>query len=253
MKLTFAGHSTVICETPLSVVISDPLITNRVMGLKLKVPVCIPSDIPERVSVVLISHAHNDHLHIPSLKKINSEALVITPPECSKYIRKAGLRNVVELNWYESHSSGDVEITSVPVNHVKGRYFSCGKSGVAGYIISSGGKNVMLSGDIDVGPVKYIEEISQKFSLDVIFLPIGGMKSVEWYEKRNNKKGVHIAPGQAYEIFKKSGSKILVPLHWGSLSVSSENFDAAPKRLLEIAADERVKILYQGEVMELEH
>src|SRR4051794_22728125 len=62
----FLGHSTVRVELAGRTVLTDPLLGHGVGPLRRVVPLPDPSTWAG-VDVVLISHLHNDHLHLPSL------------------------------------------------------------------------------------------------------------------------------------------------------------------------------------------
>ena len=49
------------------------------------------------VDLVLLSHVHVDHLHLPSLKRLRPSARVLTPMGSAKLLRKAGFTDVTEI------------------------------------------------------------------------------------------------------------------------------------------------------------
>ena len=69
MRLTFLGHSTVRVEIGGRVVLTDPLLTGRVGPLRRIGPSPAP-DAYADADLVLISHLHGDHLHLPSLRRL---------------------------------------------------------------------------------------------------------------------------------------------------------------------------------------
>ena len=73
MRLTFLGHSTVRVEIGGRVVLTDPLLTGRVGPLR-RIGPCPDRAAYADVDLVLISHLHGDHLHLPSLRLLPSSA-----------------------------------------------------------------------------------------------------------------------------------------------------------------------------------
>jgi L-ascorbate metabolism protein UlaG (beta-lactamase superfamily) len=65
-RLTWLGHSTVLLELSGTRLLTDPVLRSRVVHLRRRAPE--PAD-PGALDAVLISHAHRDHLDLPSLVK----------------------------------------------------------------------------------------------------------------------------------------------------------------------------------------
>jgi L-ascorbate metabolism protein UlaG (beta-lactamase superfamily) len=255
IKITFIGHSTVLISYKDQNIITDPLYVNRIMVLKRGLKPGIPLEKLPEISTITISHAHTDHLNGPSLKHFDKKITCVVPENTAHVLKKMKFENVRELKNYDHLKTGDIKIISVPVNHGKGRFFPWEKTGVASYIFSVNGKNILVAGDVDYGPLDYFKDISEKFNIHTIMLPVGGMRGVEFYEKRVGKKGVHIDPRTALEIFKIVKAEFLIPIHWGSISLSKKNLFAAPQRLMEIAKknhmEDKIIVLKPGEFFEI--
>ena len=67
LGLRFVGHSTVRVELAGHAVLTDPVLTNRVSALTRVTPPCTVADRAD-VDLVLLSHLHGDHVHLPSLR-----------------------------------------------------------------------------------------------------------------------------------------------------------------------------------------
>jgi L-ascorbate metabolism protein UlaG (beta-lactamase superfamily) len=58
--------------------LTDPLLTDRLMHLRRKAG---PTpELPGPPDAVLLSHLHADHFHLPSLRTLPGEPLLIVPP-----------------------------------------------------------------------------------------------------------------------------------------------------------------------------
>ena len=95
-RLTFVGHSTVLVEMGGERLLTDPLLLD-VGHVRRQVP---DPDVEalSTLSAILISHAHADHLHPPSLRRLGAMCPVIAPRGCARFLRRAGSRTVVELD-----------------------------------------------------------------------------------------------------------------------------------------------------------
>src|SRR3954454_18944215 len=86
--LEYVGHATLLIELAGARLLTDPLLGN-VAHLRRLVPA------PRRgaltgLDAVLISHAHRDHLDLPSLRRIANGCLVIAPAACTHLLQRCG-------------------------------------------------------------------------------------------------------------------------------------------------------------------
>ena len=77
MRITWIGHSTVLIEVDGVRLLTDPLLTKRVLHLRRVVDV--DPGVGANVDAVLISHLHYDHLDLPSLRRLDRSCLVVVP------------------------------------------------------------------------------------------------------------------------------------------------------------------------------
>ncbi len=75
MRIEYVGHATVVVDLDEVRLVTDPLLRNRVAHLQRAVPV--DSRAMRGVDAVLISHAHYDHLDLPSLEKLGKKLPVV--------------------------------------------------------------------------------------------------------------------------------------------------------------------------------
>ncbi len=95
----------------------DPIWSTRIHTVPRRSPPGVAFEAVPKLDVVTVSHAHYDHLDLPTLERIGKDALYIVPRDNADVLTSVGLRNVVELGWWESHQVGDVQITLVPAQH----------------------------------------------------------------------------------------------------------------------------------------
>src|SRR5450756_1087792 len=76
LAATFVGHSTVLIEVDGARILTDPLLRLRVGALIRHSPLP-PASVYRGLDAVVISHAHLDHLDVPSLRLIDKDTPVI--------------------------------------------------------------------------------------------------------------------------------------------------------------------------------
>ncbi len=75
------------------------------------------------IDLILISHAHFDHLDRPTLSRLPKSAHVVTAHHTGDLLRDLGFRSVTELKWGESTRIGELNITAREVKHWGARTF----------------------------------------------------------------------------------------------------------------------------------
>src|SRR5262249_304236 len=148
------------------------------------------------LEAVLISHAHFDHLDVPSLEQI-SPRNVLVPPGAAKFI-SSGHGDVVPLPTGQSWSHDGLTITAVPSSHGDGGYLPqvWNHQTHTGYIIQYRGRTVYFAGDTG-----YIasdtKRLRNQFTIDVALIPVGPAGRAKWIE--NWRADVHATPEAAME------------------------------------------------------
>ena len=242
VRITYIGHATNLIELNGSRLLTDPIIQSRVFHLR-RVPGRIDPDWHANIDAVLITHAHWDHLNIPSLRRVADDPMIIVPPGVDKILRKAGLHNIETMEIGEHRSIGSLEVTAVCADHDGLRYRFFGDEQAVGYLIE-GSQSVYFAGDTDVFP----EMGSIHESLDVALLPVWG-----WGPTLGSG---HMDPGQAARAAALLKPRVAIPIHWGTffpigLHWLMPRFLRFPPQLFKremenTAPDVRVEILQVG-------
>src|SRR5215213_9335180 len=108
-RLTYVGHATVLVELGGSAVLTDPVVRRRVGHIRRIVPLPDPA-VLRSLAGVLISHAHHDHLDVPSLRALDFDGPVVAPLGCGRTLRRAGLRDVIELEPGDLAAVGGISV-----------------------------------------------------------------------------------------------------------------------------------------------
>ncbi len=198
--LQWVGHATTIVDIGGFRVLTDPLLRRRVAHLKRRTP---PPDTPD-VDLLVISHAHIDHLHLPSLRLVGSDVPVVTPAGTRSLIRRAGFRHVVEVVEGDVIEVDRATLTVTPAHHPAGRGpHSRIDAKPVGFIIDVDGHRTYFAGDTDL-----FDDMVHLGQVDLALIPIWG-----W----GPSIGVgHLDPERAVEAVVRIEPGIVVPIHWGT-------------------------------------
>jgi len=187
-------------------ILTDPFLTGSAGGVPRVVP---PARSPEEVfpELLLISHAHYDHLDLKTIKRIPSNFLIVTPENCSQVLKGW---EVIELKPFTSFTFKGIKISLTPARHNRGRNLLYPNTGVGGFIVEYGGATLYFAGDTAFSEYLYLS-VAERFNVDVAFLPIGGFKPF--------LRKFHQTPEEAVKGFKILKAKWLIPIHYGSWHV----------------------------------
>ena len=249
MGVTFIGHSSFFLQIGGSNVIVDPIFAPWLFVLKrLRRPGLRIQDIPP-VDAVLVTHAHFDHLHRPSLRaiarasriKCGRAPLLIVPANVGDLVFDLGFERVVELSWWEEFQLGRTRITSTPAKHWGARVIRDMHRGYGGYVLSDERHSIYHSGD--TAYFGGFAEIGERLHPNVALLPIGA-----YYP--DSFRAVHTSPEDALRGFVEMKAQHMIPMHFGTFKLSQEPMDEPVKRLLSgarrLGIESRVHVLEEG-------
>ena len=246
----YIGHATTLITINGTCVLTDPHFSRRTLFFKRQGELAFdPAALPE-ISCVLISHTHFDHLNIPSFKYISQKVPVIVPEGCDKSISKFVSNPIIELAQFATHELPDgTKITAVPVKHRGGRFSYLRFTKSSGYLIQKGDRTVYFTGDASYSD--HFAEVGASSRIDLALLPISG------YSPRFFMHGRHMTPSQVVQAFEDLKARYMVPIHWGSFSLSLEPTNQPIELLNKILEDrpdlkDRIPIVQHGEEITFE-
>ncbi|MGY1771892.1 MBL fold metallo-hydrolase [Blastococcus sp. SYSU D00813] len=209
--LHFLGHSTVRVELAGRTVLTDPVLTSRVGPLRRVAPLPDPAAWAG-VDLVLLSHQHGDHLHLPSLRLLGPGVRVVAPRGAGAWLRARGVARVDELAPGESLTDGDLRVTAVEADHSAHRWgprLTHGPDAPAvGHLLEGAGRTVYASGDTDL--FDGMHDLRGR-DVDVALLPVWG-----WGPTLGPG---HLDPLRAAEAVERIRPRTVVPVHWGTLAL----------------------------------
>src|SRR5262245_27119556 len=131
LTAAWIGHATVLINFFGTRIITDPVFSERIgldfMGLftigprRLVFPALKPEELPP-IDIIIVSHAHMDHLDTPSIRRFDKEIPIIMARNTVDVIEPMGFQKVYELDWGQHCLIGDVKIEALEVKHFGWRY-----------------------------------------------------------------------------------------------------------------------------------
>jgi L-ascorbate metabolism protein UlaG (beta-lactamase superfamily) len=235
------GHATLLMNYFGVRVLTDPTLFNRIgfavdalfsIGPRRMVAPPLPPAALQGVQIILITHAHMDHLDLPSLKALPKSATVIACDKCAALIRPLGFNDVRELKWGESTEVGGLRVTAMGARHWGKRWPPYGTDyGFNSYVLEREGHRMLLacdSADTDLFAPLHNDPP------EVAAFSIGAYDPWIWN---------HADPEQVWSMFEQSGAHYLVPIHWGTFKLSREPAGEPLQRLIAAAGDQADRIV----------
>lgn len=206
--LTFVGHSTFLLQTGGLNILTDPVWSNfvglnRVLSVKRQRPPGLRFEDLPKIDVVLLSHAHYDHLDLPTLRRLVKahNPTFVVPLGVGYLPKRIGGRVLRELDWNDTlHVARGLKLTCVPARHFSNRGMGDRDRTLwGGYLLHTGYGTIYFAGDTGYGPhFSRIAETAQRSEtgkIKLAMLPIGSYRP-EWF-----MAPVHTSPADAVRAF----------------------------------------------------
>ena len=202
VTVNYLGHATIMFRFGGTNILTDPVLSDRVLHL-IRRNFSGRKWISEqpKPDIILLSHLHLDHLHIPSLKRLPRETPLIVPRGSARWLGHVLCRQLIELSPGDEFTIGDVTIHVTFAEH-GGNMPVIGLA--QGYLLA-GEKTVYFPGDTDVFP--QMSELAER-NIDLALIPIWG-----WGPTLG---AGHLDPISAAEAVALLHPKHVIPIHWAS-------------------------------------
>ena len=203
--VTWWGHSTSTWKDDGISVLFDPVLTARLGHLR-RVRGPVPPPRAAEADLILISHLHADHMHLPSLRLVPASAVLLAPAGSRRLLMPITSRGLKlhEVEPGDFLELGGLRIRVLAADHDGRRLPGSPHRGPAlGYLVD-GSRRCWYPGD--TGPQLAYEELSQ---VDVALMPVGG-----WGPSLGQG---HLDAAQAAQVVSRIRPDRAVPVHWGTL------------------------------------
>lgn len=239
LVFTAIGHATFFVQTTRATFLTDPHFSEicgpfgRFGPRRVQPPGLSLAQLPP-IDFILLSHDHYDHCDLPTLRALGRahDPLVITPLANAPLVRRAGLRRIVELDWWQSHSPGshpDIAVTLTPARHWSNRL--SGKRNArlwGGFFVRIASRSWWFAGDTGYDPTLFHDIRRRLGPPDVALIPIGA------YEPRWFMAAQHCNPAEAVQIHLDVAARRSIGMHWGTWQLTDEGRDV-PRHALAAA------------------
>ena len=243
VTLAWLGHATVLIDFYGVRILTDPVLYARIgvnLGLgtlgPLRLVQCaLGVDALPPIDLVLVSHAHFDHLDTASLRSLPGTPAAVMGPGTSDLLPAHRYSSVQELRWNETATittpRGAVQVRSIEVKHWGARLQRDTWRGYAGWIVEREGRRLLIGGDTALTPV--FAEHRRFGPFDAAVMPIGAYDP--WIYN-------HCTPEEAVRMANAAGARLIVPVHHQSFRLSNEPFLEPIERIQEALATEHDRL-----------
>ena len=236
LTLSWIGHSTVLINFFGKWIVTDPALFERV-GLyffggslgpaRITPPALSALDFP-KPDVILLSHAHMDHMDYASLryfaKTYPNQIDVIVAYLTKDVINDLPWRSINVMDWNDELTLQEIRFRANEVKHFGWRYpwerdrsrgyMKDGRS-FNSYVIDYNGKKVLFGGDTAM--CDKFKKLKNE-NIDVAIMPIGAYNPWKWN---------HANPEESMQMVSEIGVKHFIPIHTKTFKQSSEPFNEA--------------------------
>lgn len=243
ITLCWLGHATVLLNFYGVRILTDPALGSRV-GISLGLGTLGPKryvapalkfrDLPP-LDLVLLSHAHMDHMDLPTLRQFGARPTTVTASDTADILSGTGLKRVKELRWNDRSTfrfpQGELSVEAVEVKHWGQRWPSDRPRGYNGYVLRREGRAVLFAGDTAKTPL--FAGLRPRGPFEVAIMPIGAYRPWIWN---------HCTPEEAFEMADAAGARYIAPVHHQTFQLSDEPMTEPIERLQNAMASEPARL-----------
>lgn len=234
--VTFWGHACCYLDVDGYGIVTDPVFEKHLLIRRRKVPVPPPASYAH-TRIVLISHAHSDHLSPETLATFPDSALILCPEPSARYLTELRQR-VTVMRPGDVHTYPGGRITAVTAHHTGGRWavVPVADGRALGFVIETPAGVIYYSGDSEF--FAGFEAVAKKHSPRLALLNINGS---------------HLSWDEAVEAVRVLKAPTVVPMHFGAFGYLFISEQKRPRGYdkVEREAGDVLRLLELGESLPL--
>ncbi|MEP7310385.1 MAG: MBL fold metallo-hydrolase [Acidobacteriota bacterium] len=250
LTLAWLGHATVLINFYGVWILTDPALRARVgvrvgpltFGPKRHLAPALKTNELPPLDVVLLTHAHMDHLDLGTLRRLRRGTTVITAAATADLLTPMRFRRVVELGWGDAKQfdtdRGSLTVEAFRVQHWGARMRTDVHRGFNGYVLERQGRRICIAGDT---ARTSFAAVGRK-PTDVMVVPIGAYDP--WIAS-------HCTPEQAVEMAEQARARFVVPVHHQTFRLSWEPMAEPIQRFRRALSPTRLALSNVGETFVL--
>jgi L-ascorbate metabolism protein UlaG (beta-lactamase superfamily) len=242
LRVTWFGHSSMLIEVDGERVLTDPMWSERAspipwLGPRRWYPAAVQLEELPKLTAVVISHDHYDHLDYRSVERLNALGVTfVVPLGVGAHLEYWGVprARLIELDWWEKARLGGLEVVCTPARHASGRLlFDKDATLWAGYALVGARHRVYYSGDTGLFPA--MRDIGERLGpFDVTLIETGQYHHAwpDW----------HIGPEQAVRAHELVRGAVMLPVHWALLGLAFHGWTEPGERASAAARQQQVEL-----------
>jgi L-ascorbate metabolism protein UlaG (beta-lactamase superfamily) len=205
--ITFWGHACAYIDVGGFGIVTDPVFSRKYATIRRRLISSPPGTAYDQTRIILISHAHQDHLDPPTLARFSPRTTILAPAPAARYLRKRGIKARSMWPGDEVPFPGGT-IVAVTAHHPGYRLSLKARSDgrAIGYVIRTRNSTIYYTGDTEY--FSGFAAVAARFRPDVTLLNLNA----------------HLHSWDAFLAIQDLGAPTVVPMHLGA-------YDGKSKRL----------------------